>query len=37
MLGKIIGIEENKVLVKLDINIYEIANIIGKNVIFVVV
>ena len=35
MLGKIIGIEENKVLVKLDINIYEIANIIGKNVIFV--
>ena len=34
MLGKIIGIEENKVMVKLDINIYEITNIIGKNVVF---
>ena len=34
MLGKIIEIEGDKIKVKLDINIYEIDNLIGKNVIF---
>ena len=34
MLGKIIQIEDGQVIVKLDINIYETGNLVGKNVIF---
>ena len=34
MLGKIISIDNNKVIVKLDINVYETNNLMGKNVVF---
>ena len=34
MLGKIIQIEDGRVIVKLDINIYETGNLVGKNVVF---
>lgn len=34
MLGKILQIEDGIVVVKLDINIYEVGNLVGKNVIF---
>ena len=34
MLGKIVQIENSLVIVKLDVNIYELGNLIGKNVIF---
>ncbi len=34
MLGKIIQILDGKVLVKLDINLYETGNLVGKNVVF---
>ena len=34
MIGKIVAITSDKVMVELDINIYEYTNIIGKNVVF---
>ena len=34
MLGKIISIDNDKVIVKLEINIYETSNLMGKNVVF---
>lgn len=34
MLGKIISVDNNKVIVKLDINVYETNNLMGKNVVF---
>jgi len=34
MLGKIVQIENGLVIVKLDINIYETGNLVGKNVVF---
>jgi len=34
MLGRILQIENDIVLVKLDINIYEMGNLVGKNVVF---
>jgi len=34
MLGKIISIDNNHITIKLDINLYEQSNLIGKNVVF---